>query len=279
MSALISAVTPIDVTSVVEQPTAGSTIAVTSGTTFAITDPDTAKEAVTIDTSTDDTVNLALGTESTDVIISGSGKGDVVVGIAESGGNTLGAGGSALQVTDDFEGSVTANLTGAIISETKVDTNIVSPDGGTIASNAPSTDGELVLDYYVKGGAGDDQLQGSQGVDFIRGGAGDDTINAAGGNDIIRFGSGDDIATLGDGDDTVYFTVDQLEGVSTNTITDFKSSGTDKIQIDDALANRVDITGQGTDTIIITLSGSETGTTTVKSTGGETIDDDDIEFI
>ena len=277
MSALVSAVTPIEVTSVVEQPTAGSTIAVTSGTTFAITDPETAEEPVTINTSTDDTVNLALGTESTDVIISGTGTGDVVIGIAESGGNTLGAGGSALQVTDDFEGSVTANLTGAIISDTKVDTSIESPDGGTIASNAPSDVGQL--DYYVKGGAGDDQLQGSQGVDFIRGGAGDDTINAAGGDDIIRFGSGDDTATLGDGDDTVYFTVDQLQGVSTNTITDFDSSGNDKIQIDSALEGRVDISGQGTDTIIISLSGSETGTTTVESTGGETIDEDDIEFI
>ena len=67
--------------------------------------------------------------------------------------------------------------------------------------------------------------------------------------------------------------------VSTNTITDFDSSGDDKIQIDSALEDRVDISGQGTDTIIITLSGTETGTTTVESTGGETIDEDDIEFI
>lgn len=281
MSALISAVTPIDVTSVVEQPTAGSTVAVTSGTTFAITDPGTANDSVTIDTSnlsSSDTVNVALGTESTDVIISG-GTGNLVIGTAQSGGSTLGAGGSAVQVSDDFEGSVTANLDGAIISDTKkVDTTIESPDGGTIASNAPSNIG--ALDYYVKGGAGNDELQGSQGVDFIRGGAGDDTINASGGDDIVRLGTGNDIATLGQGDDTVYFTVDQLQGTTTNTITDFDKdgSGDDKIQIDDDLEGRIGIDGVGTDTIVITLSGSETGTTTVKSEGG-TIDDDDIEFV
>ena len=63
-----------------------------------------------------------------------------------------------------------------------------------------------------------------------------------------------------------------------NTVTDFDANGNDKIQIDSNLEGLVSITGQGTNKITISLSGAQTGTTTVES-GGQTIDDDDIEFV
>jgi len=85
---------------------------------------------------------------------------------------------------------------------------------------------------------------------------------------------------LGTGDDILYLTVDQLQGQSTNTIIDFDgaSAGDDKIQIDADLVGRVSIAGQGTNRIVITLSGSQTGVTTIVSEAG-TIDNDDIQFV
>ena len=103
-------------------------------------------------------------------------------------------------------------------------------------------------------------------------------MNAGGGDDIVRLGSGNDTATLGAGNDISYFTVDQLQGTQTKTITDFDASGNDKIQIEKSLEGLTNIEGTGTKSITITLSGAQTGTTTIVSQG-ENIDDDDIEFV
>ena len=65
---------------------------------------------------------------------------------------------------------------------------------------------------------------------------------------IFRFGTGNDSHSWA-GDDTVYFTVDQLQGTSTNTITD-SIEGDDKIQIDEDLEGRIGITGK----VLIRLS-------------------------
>ena len=73
-------------------------------------------------------------------------------------------------------------------------------------------------------------------------------------------------------------TVDQLQGSSVNIIKDFDSFGDDKIQIDNDLKNLVDIDGVGTNIITITLSGAQTGVTAIVSEG-ETIDEDDIDFV
>ena len=109
-------------------------------------------------------------------------------------------------------------------------------------------------------------------------GAGNDQFNAGAGDDIVRVGIGNDSGTLGAGNDILYLTVDQLQGDNVNTITDFDVNGDDKIQIDADLEDLVDIEGIGTNAIIITLSGAQTGTTAVISEG-ESIDGDDIEFV
>ena len=72
--------------------------------------------------------------------------------------------------------------------------------------------------------------------------------------------------------------VPQLQGQSVNTITDFDANGNDKIQIDADLEGLADLEGVGTNAIKITLSGAQTGTTAVISEG-ESIDEDDIEFV
>ena len=218
------------------------------------------------------------------MVVQGDGTAAVAIGNAQSeGGGLLNASGSSFQIAETYKGTVVANLSGAIVDGTKVD---ISTDtgAGSISANLPGSTNSSAfaapteIDYYVNTGAGNDQFEGSKGNDFIRLGAGNDVFNTGAGDDIVRTGSGDDSGTLGAGEDIVYFTVDQLQGTQTKTIKDFDASGNDKIQIDSDLKDLVSIEGQGTKAIKITLSGAQTGTTAVISEG-ETIDDNDIEFV
>ena len=136
--------------------------------------------------------------------------------------------------------------------------------------------------YYVNGGAGSDQLEGSAGDDFIRGGAGNDRINAGEGDDIVRVGSGSDDVTLGAGADVVYWTVDQFEGDSVNTITDFVS-GEDKIAIEADVFSRIDVEfaedGQSFTVTLLNESGEVEGTTEVISEGDAFEFPDDFQIV
>ena len=284
MSAVIQTVTPVSTADAV-QPTAGATAQATSGETFVVTDPNTgATSPTTITAPESGAFKVAAGTTQSNVVVKGDGTAGVTIGNAtDSGGGELNAAGSSFQIADSYKGTVVANLSGAIVDGTKVD---VSTDtgNGSIGANLPGSTSSsgfassTEIDYYINTGAANDQVEGSRGNDFIRLGAGNDTFNSGAGDDIVRTGSGDDSGTLGAGEDVVYFTVDQLQGSQTKTIKDFDANGNDKIQIDSNLKDLVDITGQGTKAIKITLSGAQTGTTAVISEG-ETIDDDDIEFV
>ena len=246
-----------------------------------VTDPSTG--ATTITAPATGAFQVAAGTTQANVVVNGNGTADVTIGNAtDAAGGELNAAGSTFQIADSYRGTVIANLSGAIVDGTKVD---VSTDtgNGSIGANLPGSASNAFatsadIDYYVNTGAANDQVEGSRGNDFVRLGAGDDTFNAAAGDDIVRTGAGNDTGSLGAGEDTVYFTVDQLQGTQTKTITDFDANGNDKIQIDADLEGLTTIEGVGTNSITITLSGAQTGTTTVVSQGG-TIDDDDIEFV
>jgi len=249
-----------------------------------VTDPNTGATApTTINAPATGVVQLAAGTTQSNVVVTGDGTAGVTIGNAtDAAGGELNAAGSSFQIADSYKGTVVANLSGAIVDGNKVD---VSTDtgNGTIGANLPGSASNAFatsanIDYYVNTGAANDQVEGSKGNDFVRLGAGNDTFNTGAGDDIVRTGSGNDTGTLGSGEDIVYFTVDQLQGNQTKTITDFDANGNDKIQIDSNLKDLVDITGQGTKAIKITLSGAQTGTTAVISEG-DTIDDDDIEFV
>ena len=129
-------------------------------------------------------------------------------------------------------------------------------------------------------GSADDEVEGSDAADFVRLGVGDDTFKLGAGNDVLRTGPGNDFGSLGEGDDTLYLTIDQLQGDFTKTISDFDELGDDQIliDVDDDIADNIDISGLGTNEITITLSGDPSGTTTIVS-NGETIDDDDVTFV
>lgn len=280
MSAVIPPVAPVDAdsSSIKPVPVSENPVnTVSNGSNVAVTTPDSSPtNPVVIQLPTTGTVTIAPATPGANVAIRGDGNATVNIGIAQdSSGGVQNGSGSTIQVDNGYQGSVIANLAGAVVDGPNVDTS-TDTGFGTIADNAPT--GASGIDYYINTGAGADQIEGSRGNDFIRAGAGNDTVNAGAGNDVVRLGSGDDQVTLGSGDDIVYFTVDQLQGTQSKTITDFDTNGNDKIQIDADLQGLVSITGQGTNKITISLSGSQVGTTTVES-GGQTIDNDDIEFV
>jgi Ca2+-binding RTX toxin-like protein len=280
VSTIIPPVTPVSTETATEAP-AGTTTSVSSGETVAVTD---SSAPVFIEAPATGAFEVASAVEGANVIIDGPGTAAVEIGTAvDAEGNPLSGSGTSYQVADDYQGPSVANLGGAITDGAKVDPSTATVGGGTIASNLPGVDSNAFataanLDFYVNTGAANDQVQGSQGNDFIRLGAGNDQFNAGAGDDIVRVGIGNDSGTLGAGNDILYLTVDQLQGDNVNTITDFDVNGDDKIQIDADLEDLVDIEGIGTNAIIITLSGAQTGTTAVISEG-ESIDGDDIEFV
>lgn len=281
MSAVIPAVTPVDTAAAVTPlPISDVTVnTATDGSTLAITTPDSSPtNPVLIEAPTSGSFNVAPATEGANVVIRGDGDASINIGNATKGGATENIGGSTVSVDENYAGDVTANFNNAIVD------GIVDKDtdagNGSIAENAPSDAGDF--NFYINTGAGNDEIQGTIGNDFIRAGAGNDVVNSGAGNDVVRLGTGTDEVTLGSGDDILYLTVDQLQtpaGQSqTKEITDFDSDGDDKIQISKDLEDLVDITGLGTNKITISLSGDQTGTTDITS-DGQTIDDDDIEFV
>ena len=286
MSFYIQPVTPISTDSAAQNPEAGKTTDISSGDIIVVTDPNSSAEApVTIETPDSGIVEIGVAAIDSNVVVEGTGTAAVVVGNVETPtGDPLDASGSSIQVDDDYRGTILANLQNAITQPGLVDTTTETFAGNSIADNMPGKDSasntteNAELAFYFNGGSANDNVEGSGGRDFIRLGAGDDRFDAGGGNDIVRLGAGDDEGFLGAGDDEVYFTVDQLQGNSVNILKDFDADGDDKIQIDADLQNLVDIDGIGTNVITITLSGAQTGTTAIVSEG-ESIDEDDIEFI
>lgn len=286
MSFYIQPVTPISTDSASANPVAGDTTTISSGEVFVVTDPNSsAEDPVTIQTPESGAVEIGIATVESNVKIEGTGTTGVVVGNVEtSSGDPLDSAGSSIQIDDNYRGTTLVNLQNSITEGGLVDTSTETFAGNSIADNMPGKDSpgnttdNAQLTFYINGGAANDNIEGSAGKDFIRLGAGDDKFDAAGGNDIVRVGTGNDEGFLGTGDDIVYLTVDQLQGSSVNIIKDFDSFGDDKIQIDNDLKNLVDIDGVGTNIITITLSGAQTGVTAIVSEG-ETIDEDDIDFV
>ena len=280
MSIFITPVPALDAATA-ENPAAGSSSTGVSGDSFVVTDPTSGP--IEINGPGDGgAIIAASGVNNANVKLDGALGDEIGITTAfDAAGNPLDGSGSAFQVAEDFEGTVIANLDGASTSGASVDLSIETEEG-TIADAAGGTieEGGLGGDfaYYVNGGAGNDQIQGSEGADFIRGGAGNDRINAGDGDDLVRVGSGSDSVTLGAGADTVYWTVDQFEGDSVNIITDF-TTGVDKIAIDADILDRIDVEfAEDGKSFTVTLSGETTGSTTVKSEG-DAFDDIDFEFV
>lgn len=82
----------------------------------------------------------------------------------------------------------------------------------------------------IEGGAGDDALSGGKGKDAIAGGAGDDVVDGGGQHDKLHGGEGDDVLIGGGGRDQFHFGV----GDGEDLIRDFRSN-VDAILLDRGL--------------------------------------------
>jgi len=283
VSAVIESVSSISSSHATAQPLSDTSTNAIAGESFVITDPASSTTPVAIDiASTVDsgTITIAPGTVGSEISVTGAGTATLNIGGAtDAAGNALDQSGSSVGISDSYAGNVVANFVNAYVSSSNtIDANAkLGGSTSTIGDNAPG--GSVAgVNLYVNTGKGADEIGGSDQNDFVRAGAGNDEVNAGAGNDIVRVGSGSDTATLGKGDDVLYMTVDQIGNGDVNTITDFDSSGDDKIKFNSDIQGRLTITGQGTNSITIVMSGDTTATTTITSNGG-TIDADDIEFV
>jgi Ca2+-binding RTX toxin-like protein len=100
---------------------------------------------------------------------------------------------------------------------------VVNMNGGDDSFSATGNLASLIK-ITVDGGAGDDTILGSNGIDRLLGGDGDDFIDGQQGNDVAFLGAGADIFQWdpGDGNDTV-------EGQDGFDALDFNGNGADEI--------------------------------------------------
>lgn len=143
--------------------------------------------------------------------------------------------------------------------------------GNQVGVKAAGTQSLSSFDDSLNGGAGRDTIYGGLGNDTINGDRGRDLLYGDDGNDILTGGIGDDTLTGGIGDDTLTggsgndtFVI--AEGAGTDTVTDFRTSGTDLIGLSGGLTfgqlslsgNDISVTIGGE--VLATLTGFNTTT-------------------
>lgn len=85
---------------------------------------------------------------------------------------------------------------------------------------------------YLDGNDGNDTLNGGNGSDYLLGGAGDDKLLGGAGNDYLdTSGGGKDTLTGGAGSDLFSFIIEESSNNKVRTITDFKITDGDLIQL------------------------------------------------
>jgi len=131
---------------------------------------------------------------------------------------------------------------------------------------------------------GGDTLIGNAGNDILFGQGGNDTLSGGAGNDILVGGKGNDILTGGGQADTfVWLKGDTNTGTGVDTITDFKHSEGDKLDLSDLLQGSNDTNLSSylkltTDSSGSTLSVSSTGSFTAGGTADVTIKVDGVNW-
>jgi len=155
------------------------------------------------------TVHDLSGTDATafnlDLLMSGSGAGDgqtdtvIVEGTAGNDNVEVTGSGTSFTVTGL---SAVVTTTG---SEGAKDQLVIKGLGGDDTLSAATLPAGVVNNLTIDGGAGNDIIRGSQGVDFLFGGDGNDFIDGNQGADSASLGAGDDTFQWdpGDGSDTV----------------------------------------------------------------------------
>lgn len=155
------------------------------------------------------TVNNLSGTDLTEVNINQAGSiggtagdaaADVVIVNGTNGNDIIDVFGAGSSVAV-LGLSARVNVTGSEGVNDSLVINALGGNDGVTATTLPAGVTKLTVD----GGAGDDNLLGSQGADVFLGGDGDDFVFGDNGNDVALLGAGDDVFQWdpGDGNDTI----------------------------------------------------------------------------
>jgi Ca2+-binding RTX toxin-like protein len=154
------------------------------------------------------TVDDLSGTDVSDVNLdlagtlggaSGDGQADSVTVDGTNADDTI-------NVSGDASGVAVSGLAAqvAIQHQEPTDALAVNGLGGNDAISAAALAAQAIS-LTIDGGAGDDTLAGSNGIETLFGGDGNDSIDGNGGNDLAFLGAGDDtfVWDPGDGSDTI----------------------------------------------------------------------------
>ena len=153
------------------------------------------------------TLNVGDSDDVIDVIVEATNEDGEAIGLS---GSTISSGGGddSIYVEVWGESSSKALVDGLI--EAGDGDDYITVDGEIENSEIDAGDGDDVVDLYgsgnatVKGGAGDDELNGDRGDECLEGGTDNDILNGYEGNDTLKGGEGDDILDAGSGLDQLY---------------------------------------------------------------------------
>ena len=173
-------------------------------------------------------------------VIAGSSKNDVLKGeggddrIDGNDGDDAIDGGAGTDTVDDERNA------DFVLTDTTLSIGLLEDDSlvGIEQADLAGGDGNNDIDALaftgpttLDGGAGNDEITGTNNADSILGGPGTDTVFGRGGNDVINTGTGNDNIDAGSGDDTITgsFGNDTIDGsTGFDTLNEGFSSTTNK---------------------------------------------------
>jgi Ca2+-binding RTX toxin-like protein len=193
------------------------------------------------------------GTWDSDDTLTGNGNDNVINGW--TGADTMfGGRGNDTYYVDDAgdtigelagEGSDTLIASVDYVLNAGANVELMRIEGGAYSTRSVDLTGND-LAQTIYGNAAGNVLNGAGGDDYLLGLNGSDTLDGGSGNDILRGGNGDDTLTGGAGNDILSGEVgaDVMAG----------QSGNDRYNVDSALDIVTEAAGEGTDTVVSSVS-------------------------
>lgn len=180
------------------------------------------------------------------------------------GNNTLtGAGGNNTMYGLGGDDTYVVDSVGDRVFETQGASSRVDAGGvDTVRASVNFTLGNFVENLVLTGSADvngngnalDNEIAGNTGNNRLDGKAGDDTLDGGGGNDVLIGGLGNDVLTGGAGDDIFRFDTRLSASSNVDQITDL--GGGDRIQLENAVFNRLRSTGTLSDDFFVSGDGA-----------------------